>query len=152
MSAPLLLCCNGQKNITMTLPDERYNALKQAKTFLEKLCNIENLVAQDIRERAFSVLRHYPSNFELECIADSCPKYLDKVSFLDKLNTNSKNTLMPNDNSKQLELDLPWPWPQSIDALDDLEDEWQNSDNDFYDSLQDLVKEQLDKLESKKTA
>lgn len=69
----------------MTLPDERYNALKKAKVLLETICHNEDLSPDYLKQAAFSVLRHYPSNFELECIADSCPKYLDKVSFMDKL-------------------------------------------------------------------
>lgn len=67
----------------MTLPDERYRALKQGKQLLEELCNpsctprIPNLV----RERARGALRHYPSDYELERMAEKCPDLLDTQPF-----------------------------------------------------------------------
>ena len=75
-----------QGNI-MTLPDERYRALKQGKKLLEELCDPGKTprVPSIVRERARGALRHFPNDFELERIADTCPEYLDKISFSDKL-------------------------------------------------------------------
>lgn len=71
----------------MTLPDERYRALKQGKKLLEELCDPGKTprVPSIVRERARGALRHYPNDFELERIADTCPEYLDKIAFSDKI-------------------------------------------------------------------
>lgn len=70
----------------MTLPDERFRALKQSKKLLEELCDPGKTprVPSLVRERARGVLRHYPSDYELEKIADTCPEFLDKISFADR--------------------------------------------------------------------
>ena len=71
----------------MTLPDERYRALKQGKKLLEELCDPGKTprVPSIVRDRARGVLRHFPNDFELERIAEQCPDYLDKISFSDRL-------------------------------------------------------------------
>jgi len=71
----------------MTLPDERYRALKQGKKLLEELCDPGRTprVPALIRDRARAALRHYPSDYDLDRIADSCPDILDKVSFNDRM-------------------------------------------------------------------
>jgi len=75
----------------MTLPDERYRALKQGKKLLEELCDPGRTprVPSLVRDRARGVLRHYPSDYELERIADTCPDMLDKIAFADKLYMNT---------------------------------------------------------------
>jgi len=75
----------------MTLPDERFRALKQSKKLLEELCDPGRTprVPSLVRDRARSVLRHYPNDYELERIADNCPEYLDKISFADKIYMNA---------------------------------------------------------------
>jgi hypothetical protein len=67
----------------MTLPDERYRALKQGKKLLEELCDPGKTprVPSLIRDKARTALRHYPNEYELERIADNCPEYLDKEQF-----------------------------------------------------------------------
>jgi len=71
----------------MTLPDERYRAIKYGKKLLEELCDPGKTprVPSIVRDRARSALRHYPSDYELERIAESCPEYLDKMAFGDRL-------------------------------------------------------------------
>lgn len=71
----------------MTLPDERYRALKQGKKLLEELCDPGKTprVPSIVRDRARGVLRHFPNDYELEQIAEKCPDYLDKISFSEKL-------------------------------------------------------------------
>lgn len=67
----------------MTLPDERYRALKQGKKLLEELCDPGKTprVPGIVRDRARGVLRHYPSEYELGRIADNCPDLLNKQLF-----------------------------------------------------------------------
>ena len=75
----------------MTIPDERYRALKQGKKLLEELCDPGRTprVPSLVRDRARGVLRHYPSDYELEKIADNCPEFLDKISFADRMYMNA---------------------------------------------------------------
>jgi hypothetical protein len=67
----------------MTLPDERYRALKMGKKLLEELCDPGKTprVPGIVRERARGALRHFPSEWELERIAAGCPELLDTESF-----------------------------------------------------------------------
>lgn len=67
----------------MTLPDERYRALKMGKKLLEELCDPGKTprVPGIVRERARGVLRHYPSEYELEKMAVNSPELLDTESF-----------------------------------------------------------------------
>jgi hypothetical protein len=74
----------------MTLPDERYRALKQGKKLLEELCDPGKTprVPSIVRDRARGALRHFPSDYELESMADKCPDMLDKVSYTDRIRLN----------------------------------------------------------------
>lgn len=52
----------------MTLPDERYRAVLAADQFLQDLMDSRKTprVPRAIRERARSVLRHYPSKWDMD--------------------------------------------------------------------------------------
>ena len=67
----------------MTLPDERYKALKQAKKLLEELCDPGRTprVPSLVRDRARGALRHFPSDFDIDAMAENCPELLDKQQF-----------------------------------------------------------------------
>lgn len=67
----------------MTLPDERYRALKQGKKLLEELCDPGKTprVPAIVRDRARGVLRHYPNDYELEEMARNSPNLLDTEPF-----------------------------------------------------------------------
>lgn len=71
----------------MTLPDERFRALKHGKKLLEELCDPRKTprVPSIVRERARGILRHFPLDYELNILADQCPNLLDKQSFFDKI-------------------------------------------------------------------
>jgi hypothetical protein len=60
----------------MTLPDERYRAVIQTRRFLLDLCNPEHTprVPKIIREHARSMLRHYPSDWDMTCAASASPE------------------------------------------------------------------------------
>jgi hypothetical protein len=64
----------------MTLPDERYRALKQGKRLLEELCDPGRTprVPSAVRDRARATLKHFPNDYEIDCLADSAPTILDK--------------------------------------------------------------------------
>lgn len=60
----------------MTLPDERYRAVKNTKIFLHELCNPEKTprVPKHVRETASWLLRHYPSEYDLKRAAEGSPE------------------------------------------------------------------------------
>ena len=60
---------------TVTLPDERYRAVIQTRRFLLDLCNKEHTprVPKIIRDTARSMLRHYPSDWDLQRAAHAAP-------------------------------------------------------------------------------
>jgi hypothetical protein len=71
----------------MTLPDERFRSLKQGKKLLEELCDPGKTprVPSIIRDRARGILRHFPSDYDLDQMANQCPDLLDKIPYSDKL-------------------------------------------------------------------
>lgn len=71
----------------MTTPDERLRALKQGRKLLEELCDPGKTprVPSIIRDRARSILRHYPYDIDLDTLAENSPELLEKTSQLDKL-------------------------------------------------------------------
>jgi hypothetical protein len=67
----------------MTLPDERYRALKAGKKLLEELCDPGRTprVPSIIRDKARHALRHFPQDWEIDNMAEKCPELLDKQPF-----------------------------------------------------------------------
>ena len=59
----------------MTLPDERYRAVVQTRRFLLDLCNTQHTprVPKLIRDTARSMLRHYPSEWDMQRAAAASP-------------------------------------------------------------------------------
>jgi hypothetical protein len=59
----------------MTLPDERYRAVRMARLFLIELCSPEKTprVPAIIRNQARGILRHYPSDYEMDRTSEACP-------------------------------------------------------------------------------
>jgi hypothetical protein len=68
----------------MTLPDERYRALKCGKEFLYDLINPKKTprVPKDIRRQALWVLRHYPDDYQLELLPKVLPQWFDDKPFM----------------------------------------------------------------------
>ena len=60
----------------MTLPDERANALIEAKHLLWGLAFELKKIPRDVRDRAKSILRHYPWECDIEQIANCCPEQI----------------------------------------------------------------------------
>ncbi len=56
----------------MTLPDERYRAVVQTTNFLTDILNTPR-VPKEIKARARSLLRHYPSAYDMKRAAESAP-------------------------------------------------------------------------------
>jgi len=69
----------------MTLPNERYRAMRCGYQFLMELCNSAATpkVPKAVRERARSILKHYPGQYHFEMIAQALPNEFSKTnSFL----------------------------------------------------------------------
>jgi hypothetical protein len=61
----------------MTLPDERYRAILYAKKFLEELIYDRKTyprLPKIVRQRASSVLRHFPSEWDMQRAAEGAPE------------------------------------------------------------------------------
>jgi hypothetical protein len=76
----------------MTTPDERYKALKLAKSFLNDLIDPKKTprVPKGIRKRAYWVLRHYPHEYELIELKKHNPKLLGEDYLKEELEYHSK--------------------------------------------------------------
>ena len=59
----------------MTLPDERYRAVRMAEQLLKDLCNqsVTPRVPKIIRQRASGCLRHYPGKWDMDRAASAVP-------------------------------------------------------------------------------
>jgi len=81
----------------MTLPDERYRAVKFARDFLYDLCDSKKTpgVPKAVRERARSVLRHYPDDYHMNVVSNTSPDVfqpnMEAVTRLFKQYEESKN-------------------------------------------------------------
>ena len=61
----------------MTLPDERYRAVKWAEGFLKRLAGGDidiPRVPKAVRDEARSILRHYPSDYDMNRAASAAPE------------------------------------------------------------------------------
>ena len=60
----------------MTLPDERYRAVMWAKRFLQELAHDTKKyprVSKAIRQEAYSIMRHFPSEWDMQQAAEASP-------------------------------------------------------------------------------
>ena len=64
----------------MTLPDERYRAVMETMRFLTDLCNpdVTPRVPKAIRQQAHSLLRHYPSAWDMKVASENAPHVFQK--------------------------------------------------------------------------
>lgn len=71
----------------MTLPYERYNAIKRTEEFLTSLLDPKKTprVPKQIRQEAYYCLRHYPGGYNLDVIATKCPDQLETPNPIDDL-------------------------------------------------------------------
>lgn len=60
----------------MTIPAERYRAVKRTHEFLQELLDAKATprVPREIRQRARSLLKHYPRYYDMEIAAEKAPE------------------------------------------------------------------------------
>ncbi len=81
----------------MTLPDERYRAVKMAEQLLKDLCDrtVTPKVPKIIRQRASGCLRHYPNSWDMQQAAEASPhvfaERMEEVTRLFKQYEQNKN-------------------------------------------------------------
>ena len=71
----------------MTTAEERYRAIKQSRKMLEELCDPGKTprVPSIVRDKARTILRHFPNDFDIDRLAETSPEMLEKKSNNDKL-------------------------------------------------------------------
>ena len=71
----------------MTLPDERYRAVRSAEQFLMDLLDPVKTprVPRAVRQRARAVLRHYPGSWDMDRVSYRCPEVFESPNKLDKI-------------------------------------------------------------------
>jgi len=60
----------------MTLPDERYRAVLWAKKFLTELATDRKKyprLSKEVRQQAYSCLRHFPDEYHMKVAAEAVP-------------------------------------------------------------------------------
>jgi hypothetical protein len=64
----------------MTLPDERFRAVRAAEEFLKDLLDPKKTprLPKSIRSRAGAVLRHYPGIWDLKLLEESAPHVIQE--------------------------------------------------------------------------
>jgi hypothetical protein len=64
----------------MTLPDERYRAIRQTRQFLIDLQDrtIYPRVPRAVRAEAYRLIRHYPGEYDLERLSEKSPDVIIK--------------------------------------------------------------------------
>jgi hypothetical protein len=71
----------------MTLPDERYRAVRRSEQFLKDLCDPSKTprVPKSVRGQASSILRHYPNQWDMDLAAHCTPTVFESPHKLDDL-------------------------------------------------------------------
>jgi hypothetical protein len=71
----------------MTLPYERYSAIKRTEQFLKDLMDPKKTprVPKEIRKQAYYCLRHYPGNYDLDVLATKSPEIIETPNPVDDL-------------------------------------------------------------------
>ncbi len=63
----------------MTLPDERYRSVRNTAEFLQRLAGgVYPRVPKAVRSEALALLRHYPTQFDLDQIERSAPHVMQQ--------------------------------------------------------------------------
>ena len=77
----------------MTLPDERYRALRCGHQMLLDLLNpkVTPKVPKYIRQRAGSILRHYPDSYHFTKIVENLPEDFAVNSLFVKVTNENEN-------------------------------------------------------------
>ena len=93
----------------MTLPDERYRSIMQAKRLLEELMDpkLTPRVAAGIRDRARGALRHYPSEYDMKKAAQTSPDiFAERMEDLHKFVTKGQQEVLAREQQLKEKLEF----------------------------------------------
>jgi hypothetical protein len=64
----------------VTLPDERYRAIRQTRQFLQDLRDptVYPRVPRAVRTEAHRLLRHYPGDYDLDRLVEKAPEVITR--------------------------------------------------------------------------
>lgn len=62
----------------MTLPDERYRAVRWAERFLISIVQTRSGLSDDMKQEAKRILHHFPSEHDLDRAAEKSPEIFQK--------------------------------------------------------------------------
>jgi hypothetical protein len=76
----------------VTLPNERTRAVHNAREFLRSLLDPKKTpkVPKSIRREAYYVLKHFPSDFDMEYACDGAPSVFEHIEEFGSLGYKSK--------------------------------------------------------------
>jgi hypothetical protein len=92
----------------MTLPDERYRAVKYAQDFLSRLAGGQYArVPKAVRDEARSILRHYPSNYDMLRAAAGAPDvFQERMEDLHKFVTKGQQEILAREQQLKEKLEF----------------------------------------------
>ena len=87
---------------SVTLPDERYRAVRHTEQFLQRLAAGEYpRVAKAVRDEARALLRHYPNGYDMDRAARACPDvFVERYEDLHRFVLQAQR-LSPTDGGEQ---------------------------------------------------
>ena len=92
----------------MTLPDERYRAVKYAQLFLSRLAGGQYArVPKAVRDEARSILRHYPNAWDMDRAAQGAPDvFAERMEDLHKFVTKGQQEVLAREQQLKEKLEF----------------------------------------------
>jgi hypothetical protein len=92
----------------MTLPDERYRAVKYAQDFLSRLAGGQYArVPKAVRDEARSILRHYPNAWDMDRAAQGAPDvFAERMEDLHKFVTKGQQEVLAREQQLKEKLEF----------------------------------------------
>jgi hypothetical protein len=92
----------------MTLPDERYRAVKYAQDFLSRLAGGQYArVPKAVRDEARSILRHYPNAWDMDRAAQGAPDvFQERMEDLHKFVTKGQQEVLAREQQLKEKLEF----------------------------------------------
>jgi hypothetical protein len=92
----------------MTLPDERYRAVKYAQDFLSRLAGGQYArVPKAVRDEARSILRHYPNAWDMDRAAEAAPDvFQERMEDLHKFVTKGQQEVLAREQQLKEKLEF----------------------------------------------
>ena len=92
----------------MTLPDERYRAVKYAQDFLSRLAGGQYArVPKAVRDEARHILRHYPNAWDMDRAAEAAPEvFQERMEDLHKFVTKGQQEVLAREQQLKEKLEF----------------------------------------------